>query len=725
MSAGRCWWVVVACLIVLICDVGAFGQVTIAGRPYQKLDSRIATRDAFVRQFTGVSADWGSWSVLVPFDHPQGATNIDKKFPPEDELTKMKPGGQGPDLKAEFTGKGGKKISWRTVEVQNEIGGNGGAGPINLAAGLKEDESIKAMGYLYRSIAADRDIDVPVEMGSDDGMRLWLNGELLVDENQEQPLDPHAFRRVLKLKKGVNHLLVKVSQGGGGWQFQMSRELDMDPVAEAALEYQLDQDFPDDESRCYRLVTIAAPKSVSLEVGGIDLLPSGDPILCTRRGDVFVVRGAYDTPALAAKFELFASGLQEPLGLAVRPGPGSGADVYLVQRSELTLLRDTDGDGRADLFKTVCDAWKISGNYHEYAFGPKFDKDGYARVNLNLAHSGGETVMGATIPTRGCTVKIDVNTGEMTKVADGLRSPDGIGTNAAGDVFYTDNQGDYVATNKLCQVKDGAFYGHQASLKFRDGWSNWKKDGKPVPEITMPAVWFPYKKMGQSASDVVLDDTGGSFGPFAGQLFVGDQTTAEVFRVFLERVTDESGRTEYQGACFPFRKGFESGVHRMVMAHPQGPGSFGSMFVGMTDRGWGSTGPKREGLQRVVWTGAVPFEILEMKIESEGFDLVFTHDLDESAASPGLYRMSSYTYEYHPDYGSPEIDAAEVRITGAEKTGPRSVRLHVDKLRTGTMGYVHELSLSGVKDAAGESLLHRVAYYTVQRIPRQRSPGEN
>ena len=39
-------------------------------------------------------------------------------------------------------------------------------------------------------------------------------------------------------------------------------------------------------------------------------------------------------------------------------------------------MRDSDGDGKADEFITVCDDWEISGNYHEYNFGPRMDKDG-------------------------------------------------------------------------------------------------------------------------------------------------------------------------------------------------------------------------------------------------------------------------------------------------------------------------------------------------------------
>ena len=123
---------------------------------------------------------------------------------------------------------------------------------------------------------------------------------------------------------------------------------------------------------------VAVPEEAQMEVGGLDLLPDGRPIVCTRRGDVWIVGDAGQLPPVAPKLELFASGLQEPLGVAVRPDPRakSGVAIWLAQRCELTRLVDLDGDEKADLFETVCDGWQLSGNYHEYAFGPRFDPDG-------------------------------------------------------------------------------------------------------------------------------------------------------------------------------------------------------------------------------------------------------------------------------------------------------------------------------------------------------------
>jgi hypothetical protein len=179
------------------------------------------------------------------------------------------------------------------------------------------------------------------------------------------------------------------------------------------------------------------------------------------------------------------------------------------------------------------------------------------------------------------------------------------------------------------------------------------------------AVLFPYRKLGQSLADVCVDTTGGKFGPFAGQVFCGDQMQCSVERAFLEKVEGD-----YQGACFPFVEGLDSGVNRVAFAPD------GSMFVGQTDRGWGSTGHKSQGLQRIVYTGELPFEILAMRAKPDGFELEFTMDVEpRAAAAAASYRLSRFTYEYHADYGAPEADTAAVVPQKVELVGKRKVKL--------------------------------------------------
>src|SRR5690606_10695307 len=132
-------------------------------------------------------------------------------------------------------------------------------------------------------------------------------------------------------------------------------------------------------------------------------------------------------------------------------------------------------------------------------------------------------------------------------------------------------------------------------------------------------------------------------------------TQAAMNRVFLEKIEGE-----YQGACFPFRRGFASAVLRMSQ------GTDGSLFVGLTNRGWSSLGTASYGLQRLVWTEKIPFEILEMRAKPDGFELQFTRRVDPNAASnPDSYQLSSYTYVYQSTYGSDEIQTQSLNIDRA------------------------------------------------------------
>ncbi len=463
------------------------------------------------------------------------------------------------------------------------------------------------------------------------------------------------------------------------------------------------------EDDFYKRITIPVPEGIKLEVSGLETLPDGRIAAATRKGEVWILDNAYDDPPVKVKFQRFAFGLHEPLGLVWRDD-----SFLLMQRTELTRLRDINRDGTADEYLTVAKGWGVTGNYHEYAYGPKLDPAGDMWVTLNS--SIGEKLTPED-QWRGWSLRIRPD-GSWTPVSAGMRSPSGLGVNVEGDVFYTDQQGNWVPTNNLHHIRRGVFHGHPDSLKdcARPESTLSRPEivqgipiteaVKRIPKLVLPAVWFPYRKMGMSATDVVTDRTGGRFGPFGDQLFVGDFTLSLVMRVWLEKVAGE-----YQGACFPFREGFDSAIVRL------GWGKDGSMFAGLTNRGWNSLGTRSYGLQRLVWTGKVPFEVLTMSARASGFSLEFTKPVDAKAAGEiSAYRMSSYTYLYHQTYGSPEIETRELKITSATVAPDRkSVVLEVEGLRE---GYVHELHLPGVRSAGGEKLLHPAGYYTLNRIPR-------
>lgn len=685
---------------VLLAGAGARGQeaepIKIGGAEYRKLDSREATEAAVMAQLFPDQATWGEWYMLAPFPYAgHGKGDLASGLMPEVELGEMAAGGPGPDLEAVYEGKNGHEAKWVKVgDISNRSAQFNNFGDPQLDS--------NAVGYLYGTVSVPKATRLEVTMGSDDGLRFWLNGKLLIDMDVPRGLDPEAHRLRLDLQPGVNHLLAKVAQGAGGWEYQINSRAPLDPLIDAQLRYYLDRDFPvTPEDEYYRAITIPVPTDVVLEVGGLDVLPDGRPIVSTRRGDVYIVDGAYDDPPVAPKFTRFAAGLHEALGLAVREESGRWS-AYCVQRGELTRLTDTTGDGVADLYETVCDDWGVSGNYHEFAFGPKFDRDGMAWVTLNVGFC--DALGKSVVPYRGWALRIDPASGAMTPVCGGLRSPNGIGEWTDGAMFYLDNQGDYVGTNRMTLMAPGLWAGHPSGLRWREGW----KDGDPDPERQRASIWFPYKKMGQSAADFLLQPAAGGFAGFDGQVFVGDQTLCNVMRVDLEVVDGF-----HQGACFPFRGGLDCGVNRLAW------GKDGSMFVGQTDRGWGSIGRLRYGLQRIIAGGSQPFEVQTMRADPDGFTLTYTEDVDPVAAGDvASYAMASYTYKYHATYGSPEVDKAVPTITGVEVVDARTVRLRVDGLRSGGEGFVHEVSLPGVRSADGRALLHTVAYYTMQKRPR-------
>lgn len=464
------------------------------------------------------------------------------------------------------------------------------------------------------------------------------------------------------------------------------------------------------EADYYPLTTFESG-AVELEVSGLSVLHDGRPIIATRGGEVFVVQGAYGDPKQAA-FKQFAFGLSTPLGVLERPD-----GIYLAQRGELTRLKDTDGDGRADWFDTISDKWELGGNYHEYAFGPVQDKEGKLWVTLNKPF--GDQPYG-DVPWRGWAMRIDPDSGATTPVVTGLRSPSGIEVSPDGEVFYTDNQGEWCNASKLSLLEPGDFHGHPFGLNSTKlprstiagpkaselVYGDYMKDLKSkIPNFKMPAVWLPYDKAGQSPTGFRWDTSAGKFGPFAGQVFLGDQHHASILRISLEKI-----KGHWQGAVYPFREGFQSGIVRLAF------GNDGALFVGMTNAGWGGRGTRPFGLQRVNWSGKVPFEVKEIKATPNGFAIEFTQPVDAASAKQASnFKLKSYTYRLRKEYGGPEEDTQELSVRSAVVGGAgRTVAIVVDNLRA---GYVHEFDLRALRSGSGAPLLHASAYYSLIERP--------
>ena len=468
---------------------------------------------------------------------------------------------------------------------------------------------------------------------------------------------------------------------------------------------------PKTEQDFYEIKTLPIPQDLYLEVGGLATMPDGRLAVSTRRGEIWIVENPYQKDSHQTNYRRFASGLHEILGLAYKDGV-----FYCSQRGELTKITDTNRDGVADLYEPIYQ-FELSGNYHEYTYGPVFDKNGDMLVTLNLAWIGfGE---GKFAKWRGWLVKIKPD-GTLEPQSAGLRSPAGYSINDEGDIFYGENQGDWVGSGRITHLAKGDFAGNPGGIKWAkepnspfkltleeipDNSQPMFEAAKKVKNLKLPAVWFPHAIMGISTSDIIQDTTKGKFSPFPGQYFVADQGQSKVMRVFMEKVNGV-----YQGFCINYREGFQSGILRERF------GLDGSMFVGMTSRGWGSTGKDNFGLQRLVWNGLTPFEINAIHAKSDGFEITFTQAVDlKSVKNAASYALRSYIYEYHHQYGSPIINVKDIKIKGISVSpDKKSVRISLDGIR---QFYIHEFILKGILNEEGEPLLHETAYYTLNEIP--------
>ncbi len=461
------------------------------------------------------------------------------------------------------------------------------------------------------------------------------------------------------------------------------------------------------QSDFYLRQEIPLPPGEVMEIGSIALMPEQKIAVTTRRGDLWICSGAYADDLTKVTWKKFAENLHEPLGMFWKAGW-----LYLTQRPEVTRIKDSTNRGVADTFETVCSDWGINGNYHEYAFGSEPDKKGDIWVVLCLTGS-----FTADSDWRGWCLRITPE-GKMIPTCSGIRSPGGIGFNATGDAFYTDNQGPWNGSSSLKWLKPGSFQGNPSGNKFHKladlpappevaDKSRILTERTRFPDFIPPAVILPHGKVGQSPTGIACDLSGGKFGPWANQIYVGEQTHSQVQRVCLEKVNGL-----YQGAVFHFLEGFEAGL--IPIRYDQ---TAGILFTGGSNRGWASRGSKPFTFERVKATGKIPFEIQTMTANSDGFTLNFTEPVDPStAALPANYTMAAWTYIYQADYGSPEVDQATPKITAAVVSADKkSVRLKIDGL---VRGLVHHLKTTGLKSASGQTLWHPEAYYTLNEIPK-------
>ncbi len=155
-----------------------------------------------------------AWHIVGPFDNGKDDAGLDEVFGPEKRL----------DLKATYRGKSGT-VRWDRVRADAR-------GYVDLAAHFAPG-SDEIVCYLYQEIESPAEQKATLLLGTDDGCKLWVHGELVHTSRIHRAAAPGQDTVSLHLRKGVNQVLLKINNGDGpyGFYFTLLAEQELRRVA--------------------------------------------------------------------------------------------------------------------------------------------------------------------------------------------------------------------------------------------------------------------------------------------------------------------------------------------------------------------------------------------------------------------------------------------------------------------------------------------------------------
>ncbi len=403
-------------------------------------------------------------------------------------------------------------------------------------------------------------------------------------------------------------------------------------------------------------------------------------------GDVWMISGL-DNTLRDVRWRRFTSGLHEPMGLCVR-----GGELFVNDRNGIWRLRDTDGNGEADVHELFSNAFGQTAETREFATGLRAGPDG----SFYIGKGGQQSVR---LGKHNGSVLRVLPDGKSAEVMGwGLRQPF-LGVHPeTGLVTASDQQGHYVPATPLHIVRGRQYYGFIPNAL--------PKEQYPAP-IADPLTWIPHTVNASGAGQVWL--AGAQMGPLNGAMIHIGYNRPELFLVLMNRRASRE-----QAAVVSLTRDLD----------------FGPIFGAVNPRDgqlwvtgfkiWGTTAKELSGLARLRHTGQpslLPKEIVPM---NQGVLLAFDVALDEASAThPANFSAERWSYKRSANYGSPHFKSDDtkgqdlLRVTSAylSRDG-KSVFVGIPDMQP-TMQMRLGWSL---KTQGGGTELAQNAYFTVSEL---------
>lgn len=444
----------------------------------------------------------------------------------------------------------------------------------------------------------------------------------------------------------------------------------------------------------------------------------GTLLFASLKGRVFAARDT-NGDGLEDALTTLSDDLATPYGLAAATQDDREV-IDVITKPALVRLHDDDRDGFYERQEIAADGWGHTDDYHDWAVGLPKIRDAEGRdagyyVALPCQQDDRDEAkarlrgQGLRLTPREPT-KDDPRRFTVEPFCGGLRFPMGLAVNRAGQLFASDNQGNYNPFNELNHLQTDKRY----------GFIN-KRDRQPdfAPPTESPAVEIPHPWTRSvnglcflETPEALRKQTGRDhFGAFEGHLLGCEYNERALIRMSLETVDGV-----IQGAAYPFTLPVVENAPALEGPNVAAVAPDGDLYVGsLRDSGWGG-GQNTGSIVRLTPRGELPLGLAEVRALPDGFELRFTAEVDQVAASQAKnYSLVRYRRESTPQYGGDDQDRAPVRVNAIETTADgRTVRLRCEPHRA---GFVYEFHLQGLTPSEA-MLFPAEAHYTMKRVPK-------